>query len=86
LSQEAGFSVEEIRTLLEGFEADTPPSARWRIIAGKKLIEVDNLMLRVQRMKYLLEEGLKCGCLSFAECLPYLTPDLCCDKQKIIPK
>jgi MerR family transcriptional regulator, redox-sensitive transcriptional activator SoxR len=84
LSQQAGFSVKEIRTLLEGFKMDTPPSARWRIMAGKKLVEVEDLMLKVQRMKYLLEEGLKCGCLSFEECLPYLTTELKCDKPNCL--
>jgi MerR family redox-sensitive transcriptional activator SoxR len=72
LSQEAGFTIAEIHTLLEGFEATTPPSARWRIMAQAKTGELENLIDRAQRMRRILEEGMQCGCLSFEECWPLL--------------
>ncbi len=58
LAQQAGFTVVEIRTLLHGFTADTPPPARWRALAERKLVEVDGLLRRVQLMKRLLEVSL----------------------------
>ena len=30
LAQKAGFTLAEMRTLVHGFEPDTPPAARWR--------------------------------------------------------
>lgn len=32
VAQQAGFTIAEIRTLLDGFSEDTPPSERWRIM------------------------------------------------------
>jgi MerR family redox-sensitive transcriptional activator SoxR len=72
LSQQAGFTIAEIHTLLEGFEEATPPSARWRIMAQSKLGELAALIERAQQMRHLLEDGMQCGCLSFEECLPLL--------------
>src|SRR5690349_5323326 len=70
LSQEAGFTIAEIHTLLEGFEETTPPSARWQMMAQSKLGELEALIDQAQRMRRLLEGGVQCGCLSFEECLP----------------
>jgi MerR family transcriptional regulator, redox-sensitive transcriptional activator SoxR len=73
MAQQAGFRVSEIRTLFNGFTAETPASARWQALARQKLVEVDALMGRVQAMKQLLEEGLlRCRCLTLDECAQYL--------------
>ena len=68
LAQQAGFTVVEIRTLLHGFTADTPPPARWRALAERKLVEVDRLLRRVQLMKRLLEASLDCACPTLDDC------------------
>ncbi len=68
VAQQAGFTVAEIRTLLHGFSADTPPSARWRALATRKLPEVEALVERAQGMKRLLERGLRCDCLRLEDC------------------
>jgi len=69
VAQQAGFTVSEIRTLFNGFTADTPASARWQELARQKLVEVDALLLRAQAMKRLLEETLlHCRCLTLDEC------------------
>jgi len=69
LAQRAGFTVSEIRTLFNGFAADTPASERWQALAHQKLIEVEALLRRAQAMKRLLEEGLlRCRCLTLDEC------------------
>jgi MerR family redox-sensitive transcriptional activator SoxR len=68
VAQQAGFTISEIRTLLDGFSPDTPPPARWRALAREKLAEVDALIERAIGMKDLLERGLRCECLSLEEC------------------
>jgi MerR family redox-sensitive transcriptional activator SoxR len=69
LAQRAGFTVSEIRTLFNGFAADTPASERWQALAHQKLIEVEALVRRAQAMQRLLEEGLlRCRCLTLDEC------------------
>jgi MerR family transcriptional regulator, redox-sensitive transcriptional activator SoxR len=64
VAQRAGFTIAEIRTLLDGFSEDTPPSERWRVLAQDKLPEVEALVERALGMKDLLERGLRCECLS----------------------
>lgn len=68
IAQQAGFTISEIRTLLDGFSEDTPPSERWRVLAQDKLPEVEALVERALNMKDLLERGLRCECLSLEEC------------------
>ncbi len=68
VAQQAGFTISEIRTLLDGFSEDTPPSERWRVLAQDKLPEVEALVERALSMKDLLERGLRCECLSLEEC------------------
>jgi len=69
IAKEAGFSITEIKTLLHGFEPDTPPSTRWRALAVEKLAEVEGLILRAEAMKKLLQAGIDCGCLRFEDCV-----------------
>ena len=69
IAQQAGFTVAEIRTLFNGFAAETPASARWEALAQQKLVEVDAVMRRAQAMKRVLEEELlHCRCLTLDEC------------------
>ena len=68
VAQQAGFTISEIRTLLDGFSEDTPPSERWRLLAQDKLPEVEALLERALGMKDLLERGLRCECLRLEEC------------------
>jgi len=68
VAKEAGFTIQEIQTFLDGFEPDTPLSTRWRTLAEKKLAEIDALILRAETMKSLLQQGLNCGCMTFEDC------------------
>ena len=67
-AQQAGFTLEEIKTLFHGFGAGTPLSARWQSLAKAKLGELDLLAKRIQRMRSALEIGLKCGCVRVEDC------------------
>jgi MerR family redox-sensitive transcriptional activator SoxR len=68
VAQQAGFTISEIRTLLDGFSDDTPPSERWQVLAREKLPEVEALVERAIGMKDLLEKGLGCECLRLEDC------------------
>jgi MerR family redox-sensitive transcriptional activator SoxR len=68
MAQEAGFTIEEVRTLVAGFPEGTPASARWQALAYRKLAEVDALIARAQAMRRVLEESLACGCLTLEAC------------------
>lgn len=42
-AQQAGFTLNEIRTLFHGFRAETPLGERWAALARSKLEELDGL-------------------------------------------
>jgi MerR family redox-sensitive transcriptional activator SoxR len=77
MAQRMGFTLADIRTLLDGFAADTPASARWQVLATEKLPEVEALIARAQGMKRLLEEALQCGCLTLDACARALAAETC---------
>lgn len=68
VAQRAGLSLDEARTLLDGFSPTTPPGARWRKLAEQKLPEIDQLIARATTMKRVLERGTECQCVSFEDC------------------
>lgn len=65
---DAGFTIAEARAFLTGFDTGTKPSARWRILAARKLVEVEAQMERAKRMKTLLESSFRCGCPRIEDC------------------
>ena len=67
-AQQAGFTLDEIKTLFHGFRAETPLSARWQALARAKLAELDLLAQRVRKMKRALQIGLECGCVRVEDC------------------
>jgi MerR family redox-sensitive transcriptional activator SoxR len=67
-AQQAGFTLEEIRTLFQGFGNETPLSARWQKLARAKIAELDELARRIRRMRRALELGLQCGCIRIEDC------------------
>ena len=67
-AQQAGFTLQEIKTLFHGFGAETPLSARWHALARAKLTELDLLARRIRRMRRAVELGLKCGCVRIEDC------------------
>jgi MerR family redox-sensitive transcriptional activator SoxR len=71
MARDMSFSLDEIRTLLDGFSAETPPSARWQHLARRKLPEVEEMLSRAAAIKGLLEKGLRCDCVSVKDCLTY---------------
>ena len=64
-AQQAGFTIAEVRELLAG--EDGAPD-RWRSLAERKLREVDAVIEKAQATRRLLEESLRCHCVTLEEC------------------
>lgn len=67
-AQAMGFTIAEIATLVHGFSADTPASARWRAFAGEKRAAIDALIQRAEAMKRMLEAVSHCDCPTLDAC------------------
>ena len=67
-AKEAGFSLREIRQLFDGFASNTPAGVRWQKLASAKLAEMEALAARVDVMKKMLREALRCGCVELDAC------------------
>jgi MerR family redox-sensitive transcriptional activator SoxR len=68
LAQQAGFTIAEIKMLLHDFPVGTPPSERWEVMANRKLVEIDEQIKTMGRMKAMLFHTLTCQCGSLEEC------------------
>lgn len=69
LAQDAGFTMREIRTLLNGFDGATPASLRWQALARQKLSEIEERIARAEQMRDLLERLLRCRCETLGQCV-----------------
>ncbi len=65
-SQHVGFSIAEIRRLLEGVD-DRPPPARWRAMATAKLEQLKQLIVRGEAMHKMVRETLRHHCPHLVE-------------------
>jgi MerR family transcriptional regulator, redox-sensitive transcriptional activator SoxR len=68
LAREAGFTMVEIKRLVSGFKPGTPPAARWKELATRKLVEIDAMVQRAERMRAVLRVALDCGCFRLEDC------------------
>jgi DNA-binding transcriptional MerR regulator len=69
LMKSGGFTLAEIRIVLAGLSKRTPPPEIWRELAERKLAEVDRTVAQATAVKKILEQGLRCDCLSVDDCL-----------------
>jgi len=67
-AKETGFTLPEIRVLLRGFPAQTPPSVRWKKMTVGKIRELECALAKVQAMKEMLEALMSCSCQDLAQC------------------
>jgi MerR family redox-sensitive transcriptional activator SoxR len=68
-AREAGFALQEIRTLFFGFQEGTRAEARWRRLAHRKLAELDQLARHIRRMSTLLKRlNANCHCKTLEAC------------------
>ncbi len=68
VAREAGFTIAETRTFVGGFSGATPPASRWRMLAERKIAEIEHQMSRLQSMKRLLDSSFRCECPSIEAC------------------
>ena len=68
LAWDAGFTVSETRTFLNGFDLGATPAARWRAMARQKLAQLDALIARVADMKAILAASFHCECRRLEDC------------------
>jgi len=68
-AREVGFSLAEIKLLLDGFPKKTNPSNRWKKLAREKLPKIDQLIQRTLALKFLIEAGMDCNCEDVALCI-----------------
>lgn len=69
LIKHAGFTLAETRIVLSGLSDRTPPPEIWRELAERKLPEIKQTLAEARAMKKILEEGLRCDCLTLDDCL-----------------
>jgi DNA-binding transcriptional MerR regulator len=64
----SGFSIAETREFISGFNRQTPPAARWRALAERKLVELEAERARIETMEGLLKAGFRCECPTLEVC------------------
>ena len=69
VAQAAGLTIAEIQTLVNELDDDTALSDRWQKLARQKLTEVDALMRKLEDMKLMLANALRCRCTNLDECM-----------------
>jgi MerR family redox-sensitive transcriptional activator SoxR len=68
MAQKAGFTLTEIRRLLD---SDSSPGAtrQWRELATRKLPELDEHIAEAQALRQAVADCLDCGCMNFDKCV-----------------
>lgn len=64
-AQEAGFSLDEYRRLLD---SQTEGTDEWRELVVAKAAQVRSRIERLQAIEQTLRESLKCGCAAWDDC------------------
>ena len=68
-ARQAGFTLDEIRTLFFGFKDGTRADARWRKLADHKLAELSAIAEQIKTMELLLKRmKVKCHCSTLEVC------------------
>jgi MerR family redox-sensitive transcriptional activator SoxR len=68
LARACGFRLNEMRQLVQRFRADVAPSSRWREMARKKQLEIDQQIAQLQTMRQVVKSVGQCKCLDWNEC------------------
>ncbi len=68
VAKQAGWSLNEIRLILNSQSQGGHFSQQWKAMAQQKLVELDDLIAQAQAMKALVRQGLACDCISAETC------------------
>jgi MerR family transcriptional regulator, redox-sensitive transcriptional activator SoxR len=74
IAKRAGFSLDEIRVLLDASDKGEPAHGQLRELADRKLHEVDEMIRRAQAVRGWLETAMTCGCDTFEACVLFSDP------------
>ncbi|MEU6311069.1 MerR family transcriptional regulator [Streptomyces sp. NPDC047014] len=67
MAQRAGFTLAEIRRLLEA-DSGRGATRQWRALAERKLPELDLFIRQTQLLRDAVADCLACGCMNFDTC------------------
>jgi MerR family redox-sensitive transcriptional activator SoxR len=68
VAKQAGFSLEEVRALLDSIDGGAPAHQELQALAARKLPEMDALIERARAMRDWLAVASACGCESLEDC------------------
>jgi MerR family redox-sensitive transcriptional activator SoxR len=74
VAQSAGFTLREIKELIDGVDDADGMAEQMRSLSSRKLDEVEALLERTKAMKGWLEAATQCGCATPAECALFPAP------------
>ena len=69
LAQTAGFSIAEIKSLLESYQNDPSAKGHWVVMAEKKRAILKTQIRELRQMDRILNELVSCNCGSLTECI-----------------
>jgi MerR family transcriptional regulator, redox-sensitive transcriptional activator SoxR len=75
IAKRAGFTLDEIRLLLDGSDAGQPAHEQLVALADRKLPEVEALIARAEAMRDWLQVARGCGCSSLDLCALFARRD-----------
>jgi DNA-binding transcriptional MerR regulator len=74
VAQSAGFTLREIKVLMDGVDGPDGMADQMRSLSTSKLDEIEALLERTKAMKGWLEAAKECGCASPEECTLFPAP------------
>jgi MerR family redox-sensitive transcriptional activator SoxR len=84
VAKEAGFSLDEVRTLLASADRGEPAHEGLRALAEQKLPEVDALIARAQEVRGWLQTAAGCSCDTLEDCRLFVSFDPVGDSENAI--
>ena len=69
LAQAAGFTIAEIRSLLDSYSADPSPAGMWKPFAEAKRTEIRERIAKLALADDVLKALLSCRCDTLADCV-----------------
>ena len=69
IAQAAGFTIAEIKSLLESHARDPSPAGLWKPFAEKKQVTIRQQIKTLRQMDHILAELINCRCSTLAECI-----------------
>jgi MerR family redox-sensitive transcriptional activator SoxR len=72
-ASDMGFTLAEIKLFLSGLRENAPVGPRWKKLARRKILQLEENLQRSLRLKSLLQNLLHCRCASLQVCVQRLS-------------